>query len=117
MKIETLLYIINVIVNIDVFLAITFITFVSYIICSICFSYSKTDHFDETEKLIFNDKIKINIKLLFMAFIILFINCFIPSEKTMYLMLSTKYIKNTDIPSKVLTIINNKLDKYIEDKE
>lgn len=47
-----------------------------------------------------------------------FLSCFFPSQKTMYLMLGSHYLKDSNIPSKVELLLNKKLDEYLaEDKK
>lgn len=64
------------------------------------------------------DDIRLVKKIFIYFFLILLIDTFLPSERTMYLMLGAHYLKKTNIPNKVEKIINKKLDDYltIEDK-
>lgn len=46
-------------------------------------------------------------------FIASFISCFLPSEKTMYLMIGANYLEKSGIPTKVEQVINKKLNEYL----
>lgn len=48
---------------------------------------------------------------------IFIINCLIPSEKTMYIMLGANALKSSTIPSKVELVINKKLDEFLAEEE
>lgn len=51
----------------------------------------------------------------FKTFIVLIIAfVFLPSEKTMYMMLGAHYLKKSDIPQKLELVINKKLDEYLK---
>ncbi len=47
------------------------------------------------------------------VFIASFISCFLPSEKTMYLMIGANYLEKSGIPTKVEQVINKKLNEYL----
>ncbi len=47
----------------------------------------------------------------------MFLTCFIPSEKTMYMMIGANVIKSSTIPSKVEEVINKKLDEYLTEEK
>lgn len=49
------------------------------------------------------------------VFLICLFSCFIPSKKTMYLMLGAQYLQNATLPSKVEKILELKLDDIIAD--
>lgn len=44
-----------------------------------------------------------------------FITCAIPSQKTMYMMISASVLKSSTIPTKVEQAIEKKLDEYLQD--
>jgi hypothetical protein len=45
------------------------------------------------------------------------IQCSIPFEKTMYLMVGAHIIKSSAIPSKVEAVISKKLDEYLAEEK
>lgn len=49
--------------------------------------------------------------------ILMIINCFIPSEKTLYMMIGANYLENHKIPDKISSIIDNKLQEYLTEKK
>lgn len=70
------------------------------------------NEFNITDKI--KDKIFYCIKTLGITiFILTFIECFIPSEKTMYLMIGANYLEKSGIPTKVEQVINKKLNEYL----
>ena len=63
-----------------------------------------------------NIKKYLKLSLILLA-ISVFVGILIPDQKTMYMMASTHYLKKSDIPSKVLEILNHKLDEIIKENK
>jgi MFS family permease len=56
-------------------------------------------------------------KIFWIPLLALLISCFIPSQKTMYLMLGANFIKNSTLPSKVELAIEKRIDQYLADDD
>lgn len=111
MNIEKVLYFIGVVSNFSVFAKILFGTLIIMTILSIV-SYAVTFSDDSKEHII----IKRITKYFIITLIVFgFIGSFIPTEKTMYMMLASNVAKKSEIPEKVLKAIEMKLDEYIDD--
>lgn len=65
-------------------------------------------------------KIKIPLKVpiipMSIGITMLLISAFIPSSKTVYLMIGTQAVQNSGIPQKVIAIINSKLDEMTQNE-
>lgn len=103
MNAELTLYAISVIGNIGELIALILLLFP--IACIILIMVNEKE-FKKYLKLI----------LPFLA-ILLCIGIIIPDRKTMYMIASTHYLKKSDIPSKVLEILNHKLDEIIKENK
>lgn len=106
MSAELTLYAINIISNIGYTIATIFLLFS---VISIVLIMVYDDNLEELKKYF-----KLILPLLA---ILLFINIILPSPKTMYMMASTHYLKNNGIPSKVLEVLNYKLDEIITENK
>lgn len=115
MSIELVLYLIEILENIGNFLSvITVLLLVSFIFCIIASAIMVEIHVVEWHE---TTIYKIRNYLWILPFLFL-ISCFIPSQKTMYMMIGANVIKSSAIPSKVEQAINKKLDEYLsEDKK
>ena len=107
---EIALYLINLLSNVNLILVISLPIMILIIIIFLCSFSGEHDDICVKEncdhKSIFNKLMNITI-ILFLLWLL------IPSEKTMYTIAATHYIKQSDLPAKVLTVINSKLDEVI----
>lgn len=110
MGIEVILYLINLIKNIDLFFSV--IIGVSILIILFCLFISLIILSDEAGEWPRTPIYKIR-KYIIIVPIIILISCIFPSEKTMYMMIGSHYLKASTIPSKVEQVINKKLDEYL----
>jgi hypothetical protein len=121
MNLEIILYLINLASNIQIVLIVSSIFGLSLFGLYICTYISLyTDSIISIKELeddhsIFNKKIRNRFSIILVC--IISIATLMPSERIMYLMASSHYMKQTDIPQKVLKILNNKLDEMLEDKK
>lgn len=44
------------------------------------------------------------------------LSLFIPSQSTMYMMVGTRYLKDSNLPAKVEELFNKKIDELLQDK-
>lgn len=111
------LYLIDLISNLETVLGIiTAFSGIGLIILFIGYCIFST-YPDENEKKILNN-ISHAKKPLFIIFLIsIFIAALFPSKTTMYTMAGSHYLNKTDIPDKVIKILNNKLDDIIDSKD
>jgi len=56
-------------------------------------------------------------KYIWMPLLALLIFAFIPSQKTMYMMVGTKYLKQSKLPEKIELVLQKKLDELLVDKK
>lgn len=118
MSVEWVLYFIDVIVK---FGSIFIFGMVFSVIAVICLLMKLSDdslgYISEENKLLKAKNFKNRIKICAMIFFgSLFFESLIPSQKTMYAMAFAKYSKQSDIPEKVLKVIELKLDDIIKEK-
>ena len=110
MKIETVIYLIEIISNIDNFLnAIFFLGITIMIISGAIYLLNIDDNPNIARKMS-----KILKKFWFLP-IVLSINVFFPEKNSMYLMLGAKYLSQSNIPTKVEKALNLKIDNYIDE--
>lgn len=107
MDITLILYCINLLNNFDEFIALVFIIYFMFYVIGLAI-YSGSD--GENTLLI-----KILNKNAWIIILLVITSCFIPSKETMYLMLGTSYLKDSDLPKKVSQAIELKLDSVIKD--
>lgn len=114
MNLLTILYLIDLLGNFNNTIALAIVLlFVSWIFIFIIYGHAHDS--DKFNKIKFFKKTKI---LLFFTSSIFILNIITPSQKTMYLMVSVKYLQNSMIPKKIELILNKKLDEYLlEDKK
>lgn len=115
MSIELVLYLIDIFQSINGFaiVGLIFYLFVTIIIIGM-HHFAYYDY--EKEKATYFLNILKN--KLWIVFLSIFLCIFIPSQKTMYLMLGANFLKNSSLPSKVEMAIEKKIDEYlVEDKE
>lgn len=119
MSLSLILYWINVLANIDTFMKNFFYISLIYLIISGFITLLNRDISKGNEASILIQKQWFLNPLKYYFWIpclLLLISAFIPSQKTMYLMIGSEYLKNSAIPTKVEIILNKKLDEYISDK-
>ena len=114
MSIELVLYIIDILKNISTISGLLMVTSGLILLSILIILMLVIENDEESEK-----KLKKISRKMFVIFIISTPICiFIPSEKTLYMMVGSKYLKESGIPKKVHELINQKLDKLLEkDKE
>jgi heme/copper-type cytochrome/quinol oxidase subunit 2 len=106
MSIELFLYLIDLIASIGIMSCLLFFILIIILIVELIKAFNDDD--DE-------GKFKYSTKLKKYFCILAIIIMIIPSEKTMYLMLGSNYLKKSDIPQKVELAINKKLDEYLNE--
>lgn len=100
MSVELILYLIDFIGNVTLFLG-------SVAVVCLVVAFMLFIHEDEefTKSKMF----------LVISFALLGILCFLPSPKTMYMMVGARYLKDSTIPTKVHDIIDKKLTELLGD--
>ncbi len=118
MSIELLLYSIEILSNIDKVLGMAFAFYFVFALIVFGFLFIdriacyNDDDVKEWYKTLIN--LKKYTKWYFIPFLtIIIVSIFIPSEKTMYMMMGSHYLKKSDLPSKVEMVLNKKLDEYL----
>lgn len=113
MSITTLIYLMGLLSSINYALFVFAIIFlVMTIVCGIL--YLSAQDFGEIEE---QENLSRKIKKWSIHFVfIVVLMATIPSKKTMWLMLGSSALEKSDIPEKVLIIINKKLDDIIKEK-
>ncbi len=116
MNIESVLYLINLVKNLDIAIGIVLVTSFIFILITLIItglnhagSYGD-DEYKDSHLCAFINFIRKNIKWLIL---LLSVSCIFPSERTMYLMIGANYFKNSNIPPKIELIIEKKLDEYL----
>lgn len=112
MNIELFLYLIDILNGIRLVLYIALIFSTIIYILHVFFSSHKEDNRESLKK-----TLKYGNKIKWYYIIMLIFYLLIPSQKTMYLMMGSHYLKNSQIPSKVEMVLNKKLDEYLIEKE
>ena len=116
MTIETVLYLINLFDNLNIASnTILIICGIGIVVTTMILGlshsfYSYHEDFKDSALFEFLNILKLKIKWLFL---LLLLNCFLPSERTMYLMIGANYFKNSSLPPKIELIIEKKLDEYL----
>lgn len=113
MNAATLIYLISLFDNLGIFVAIVTVCFLGAGVAGLIATAAYQGIDDDKSIRCFR-----NAKGFFILSIITGLLCaFIPSEKTMYMMIGARYLQKSNIPSKVEQVINKKLDSYlVEDK-
>jgi hypothetical protein len=107
MSLELILYLISIVIKLEILLLM--------LICisgfgALLTGVMYTEAYGENSKASLLKWFKTAIRVLIISVILL---VFIPGEKTLYTIIGTYYLKQSDIPAKVVTIINDKLDELI----
>ena len=114
MSIEWFLYLTNIVKNLNDNLS--FVVFVLIIILGIMWFIKGVVKAAEERDIFLN--IYYYSKWAMKIFIpVILISSFIPSERTMYLILGAHIIKQSDLPSKVELVIEKKLDEYLKEDD
>ena len=109
-----MIYLAGFIENIDTFLNFSLILLI-IILFFVSYWMLEDDIFSDIEEnLEIIKKYKLGIKILVFNLLLVI---FIPSSKTVYMMMGSHYLNQKDIPQKVLKVLNNKLDEMIEEKK
>lgn len=114
MNIESVIYLTDILHNIDFISGMFFI--IGLILTMLCLAFggfARIDSSKEWEESFlykFSTFLKIHI---YKIIIFIVISCLIPSQKTMYLMIGANYLKSSELPSKVEIAINKKIDEYL----
>jgi len=118
MSLELMLYLVDILASLNVLLFISIIVIFSLFLFIFFQFYPFYNDFDNNKEESFKD-IKFCIKRFGIILTVLLpIFILIPSTKTLHLIIGTNYLKESNIPAKVLKVLNNKLDQYIkEDKK
>ena len=115
MNIEFFIYLADVLPGLGCFLSVT--GTIGLIVFSIV-TFICSRALIEDDQFNISELKKIKLHYIFtVIFLSLFIGAFIPSQKTMYLMLGSSYLKNSTIPTKVEQVLNKKLDEFLHDDE
>jgi hypothetical protein len=113
MSLELMLYLVDILGSLNVLLFISIVVIFS-IFLFIFFQFNPYNNEEESFKYIkfYVKRFGIILTVLLPIFILT------PSTKTLHLIIGTNYLKESNIPAKVLKVLNNKLDQYIkEDKK
>jgi hypothetical protein len=106
------LYITDFFSNINDFCGITW--FVYIFVLGLFMVVWGTSDDDETMELM-SKFIKKMLRFSWIPILFIFISVFIPSQRTMYLMIGSTYLSKSDLPSKVSQVLELKLDDIIAD--
>ena len=117
MNIELVLYLIDIVANINVAIGLILgLLIIIFIIIGIISLSQWSDTYNKTEWKE-TSLYKSKSYFLFGFFIIIPLMCLIPSQKTMYMIVGANVIKSSTIPSKVEQAINKKLDEYLTEEK
>ncbi len=108
MKLSLALYLVNLMDNMSI--ALSLIIFFGCLIILSCFLYEIL--MDEDCK---RQCVSSILKKYWILIFLILINIGIPSNKTMYMMLGTTYLEQSNLPKKVAEALELKLDDYIEE--
>ena len=114
MSIELILYLTNICENLNNFVGI--ITFIFISISVVCLFFGGLDYaqgYDKYEESFFGKTINTIKKYCPWLFVCVALLIFVPSERTIYLMLGANYFKNSILPPKVEAVLEKKLDDYL----
>lgn len=115
MSIEWFIYFADILPNIGGFLG--FICGVGMLVLAVVSGFMATYASDNDEPIFSflrqNKVFKILAALIFCGFLSLIF----PSQKTMYLMLGSHYLKNSNMPAKIEQVLNKKLDEYLDEEK
>jgi hypothetical protein len=115
MSAATVIYLISLLSNLDLAFSIVFWFLVLGVI-AISISYLAVDErTSEIEKEVRDLRLRQAKKVALIALAVLSLNVLVPSEKTMYLMVGAHFFEQSELPPKVLEIINLKLDSIKSD--
>lgn len=115
MSITLLLYLVELLHNVDEFSGWVFLIFgLSLGLLSFGWMFSKDMCSTETNGII-SGLIKKLWKNSWVLVVAIVISIFVPSQKTMYLMLGTSYLSSTKLPTKVEQALELKLDSVIDE--
>jgi hypothetical protein len=115
MSLTLLLYLTEVINNINKVLGFALVLyFISLVIFTIINTMSRIIGDDEVNNFTM-PLIKKWLSKAWMMIILLFISLFIPTQKTMYMMLGSSYLSNSNIPNQVSEILNLKLNDVLKE--
>jgi hypothetical protein len=118
MSIELILYLIDVVSNVNGFLTVVLLTsaliIIAILFCAGMEYFDSCDNFSESSiaKALLYVKKYIGWWLL-----LLLISVFFPSEKTMYMMIGANVFKSSNLPPKIEAAIEKKLDEYLVEKK
>lgn len=117
MNAATFIYLANLCDGFSVlFTTLIIISVVVLIICTIVIICQINVGVENTiEKTAHNFTLKITKNCLYVFSISFFFGIFIPSERTIYLMMGANYLQKSNIPNKVEKIIDKKLDFYLQE--
>lgn len=115
MTITLLLYLVEIIHNLDCLIGLIIGTFF-VVLCILSFAWLVTnDGYSQEGHEQANNGLKTLFKYSYIPLILLIINIFVPDQKTMYLMLGTSYLQSTNLPVKVSEAIELKIDSIIDE--
>ena|SRR5690348_5407859 len=110
MSLELMLYLVDILGSLNVLLFISIVVVFSLFLYIFLQFYPFYNNEEESFKYIkfYIKRFGIILTVLLPIFIL------IPSTKTLHLIIGTNYLKESNIPAKVLKVLNNKLDQYIK---
>lgn len=111
MELNTSLYFVNLLTNIDCFLGIIILSMTGISFVGILIFIINRDEIMEVEDEDRKKMIPVIKKWFFSYLAVCLLSCLIPSKNSMYAMLANTYLNKTDIPVKVVQL----LDQTIED--
>lgn len=114
MSIEFILYLIDMLGNVSGL--ITGILIASSLLLFILCFFS-IDEYTEFKNTLGAKALAIFFKYSWLYILLALTTAFIPSQKTMYLMLGANYLKNSTLPSKVEIAISKKIDEYLVEEK
>lgn len=110
MSIIAIFYLISVVQSLSVFLIVLTIAIGILLVILIISCFVDYDINSEINP----SKIKFLKILIASLLTVSIINCIVPDKLTMYSMVGIKYLSSTQVPEKVMKLVNMKLDEYIE---
>lgn len=109
MSFELCLYLINLVLNFGNFLGLMGFLGLFASGCIGLFHFLEGSDYPDERKLK-------PMKILIWAVLSLFLSCFIPSSKTMYVMAGSHYMKQSEIPNEIYKLIKKHLGDELNDK-
>lgn len=113
MSIEFFLYLVELVGKLSELCTILFVVSmvfgILWLVIWVLFLVGAEGHDEERELIFYWHKI-----IFLSVFVLFWLFLLIPSQKTIYMMVGSSYLKNSEVPPKVHDLINKKLDEFLK---